>query len=445
MHKRVCSEDPSIKPHVPIEMAVERVLKRKPSQETAPADATCYICLDHDSKLMRGCACRGDSAGFVHLECLIELAERDEEGSTKGHSFNFNFCINCKQAFTGALRLQLARRFWRRHRDESVESRRVESSEWLGDLLRRNDEEDAANLLSDAVSNSSHLSGVCLELKMASRIAEERPEEALKLLEGVMSQAKQDRNTGLILLAQNKYMPEAMRLGRYEETAAMATESLESLKTSCGDYPDALTIAWKHDALEMLGYACGMAGRFDESKRAFDELLASATRIFGYDHEDTRSFFENRAILLRKMVSKARDLVSCGDLANGVRYLDAVLIESKARDCFDAKDPDVQINCETMAMAADVSGMIGRLQESVALARLCLKSARNCMWNYAKADYDLHHGPTKESKRVLDELLAIQTRLYGPDGPATRETGSFLAFLILVLVQRPFSMKEDRT
>ena len=125
-----------MKPHVPIEMAAERVLKRLPSQEKAPADATCYICLDHDSKLMRGCACRGDSAGFVHLECLIEFAERNEEDWSRQ---SFAFCIICKQGFTGALRLQLLRRWWRRHRHEGVESRRlVASSHRLGDLLGMN-------------------------------------------------------------------------------------------------------------------------------------------------------------------------------------------------------------------------------------------------------------------------------------------------------------------
>ena len=62
MHKRVCSEDPSIKPHVPIEMAVERILKRLPSQETATAGATCYICLDHDSKLVYAAAPAAETA-----------------------------------------------------------------------------------------------------------------------------------------------------------------------------------------------------------------------------------------------------------------------------------------------------------------------------------------------------------------------------------------------
>ena len=69
MHKRVCTTKtrPSSPTRAHGNATVERVLKRLPSQEAAPADATCYICLDHDSKLVRGCACRGDSAGFVHL------------------------------------------------------------------------------------------------------------------------------------------------------------------------------------------------------------------------------------------------------------------------------------------------------------------------------------------------------------------------------------------
>ena len=92
-------------------------------------------------------------------------------------------------------------------------------------------------------------------------------------------------------------------------------------------------------------------------------------------------------------------------------------------------------------MAAHTLGMIGRLQESLAVARLCLKSARErkdldsewnqtCMWDYAKASYDLY-GPTKDSKQMLAKLLAIQARLYGPDGPKTQATANLLSRLNL--------------
>ena len=57
-------------------MAIERELAKQPPLDQAPKDACCYICLDGDGKekLMRGCACRGDSAGYVHVECLAKHA-----------------------------------------------------------------------------------------------------------------------------------------------------------------------------------------------------------------------------------------------------------------------------------------------------------------------------------------------------------------------------------
>jgi len=106
-------------------------------------------------------------------------------------------------------------------------------------------------------------------------MAEERPEEALKLLEEVVSQAKQDGQTHLTFYAQRQYMRAAQNLGRYEETFAMATECLEYAKTSCGDSSDSKLIEQKHMALDLFATACGMTGRFDDSKRAFDELIAS--------------------------------------------------------------------------------------------------------------------------------------------------------------------------
>ena len=62
LHKRVCASEPSMRPFIRVEMAVERVLKILPPMDEAPKGATCYICLDGEdggrsSKLMRGCAC----------------------------------------------------------------------------------------------------------------------------------------------------------------------------------------------------------------------------------------------------------------------------------------------------------------------------------------------------------------------------------------------------
>ena len=302
----------------------------------------------------------------------------------------------------------------------------------MSDLLNANDEEDAANRLIDALPISSLFEKGRQKLMMALRIAKdkERPEEGLKLTEEVLSQAKQDGHITLTFFAQRQYIREAQRLGRYDETVAMATECLESAKTYFGD-----SSRQKYEALEMFATACGMTGRFDESRRAFDELLASTTRVLGREHETTRVYFQHRALLLHNMVFKARDLVLNDDLANGARYLDAVLMESKTRDLFDAKDPNVKSNCGSMAAAAIVLGVIGRIQESAEVSRLCIKSARErrdldskllqqCMLNYAKV-----HGSIREGKQVLDELLAIQIRLYGHDAPPTQATANFFSNL----------------
>ena len=38
----------------------------------APPEAVCIICLDRgDEPLLRNCACRGPTAGFAHMSCLV--------------------------------------------------------------------------------------------------------------------------------------------------------------------------------------------------------------------------------------------------------------------------------------------------------------------------------------------------------------------------------------
>ena len=124
------------------------------------------------------------------------------------------------------------------------------------------------------------------------------------------------------------------------------------------------------------------------------------------------------------MVKKAQDLVERDDLASGARYLDAVLIDGKARDFFDAKDTNVQINYNTMVAVACVLMTIGRLQESLAVARLWLKSARErkdldlemnqqCMWNYAKASYVLQ-GLLKKGKKCSMSSSPYERAYRGP-------------------------------
>ena len=75
-----------------------------------PKDAECNICLERDDLLIPlGCACRGKSA-YGHLACRAKAAmSRGIQEWDAWHT-----CDTCKQDFTGAMQLGLARR-WIQH------------------------------------------------------------------------------------------------------------------------------------------------------------------------------------------------------------------------------------------------------------------------------------------------------------------------------------------
>ena len=71
------------------------------------ADASCCpVCLESEGELLqRGCCCRGDS-GVVHLTCMVQVATH-----AAGHQ-GWWCCGTCKQEFTGAVQVGLARAWW---------------------------------------------------------------------------------------------------------------------------------------------------------------------------------------------------------------------------------------------------------------------------------------------------------------------------------------------
>jgi hypothetical protein len=89
----------------------------------AAVPSCCYFCLedgkdDDEKPVVRNCSCRGDSAGFAHLSCLIKNATHKSlqitsraTASTKFDATAFTepweTCINCKQSFKGQLALDL--------------------------------------------------------------------------------------------------------------------------------------------------------------------------------------------------------------------------------------------------------------------------------------------------------------------------------------------------
>ena len=85
-----------------------------------PDGASCYICLDEGpdeagKPLVRDCSCRGDTAGFAHLSCIIEYAEQKSkqaaDSDPTGFSTPWAKCNNCTQPFQNQVALDLSSAF----------------------------------------------------------------------------------------------------------------------------------------------------------------------------------------------------------------------------------------------------------------------------------------------------------------------------------------------
>ena len=244
IHKRVCTADPSLQPFVPVEMAFERTFVRQPKIQ-APKDATCYICLEGDgesslSKLMRGCACRGDSAGFVHVECLTKLAMSQEaSGNFEAAFLSWVKCGNCKQTFQGALNIEMTRRLWR------------------------------VGILDVKFCRAKILSQTGRKL------------EALDLLQAILPEAKHHVP---FYVAAMKAMTDVLGgLGRFQECFDTAAEILAFTEAN---YRQEDVEAM--EAKELYAKACANVGRMEEAMATLENLLTTETRIFGRDHPHTQ-------------------------------------------------------------------------------------------------------------------------------------------------------------
>ena len=88
-----------------------------PAARATPKDATCWICLEGKNKqngqLSRNCACRGESAGYVHIPCIVQYIERkaNEASQTKKDCTELSVCPNCREPYRGAFALDVARAY----------------------------------------------------------------------------------------------------------------------------------------------------------------------------------------------------------------------------------------------------------------------------------------------------------------------------------------------
>ena len=243
---------------------------------------------------MRNCACRGDNAGFVHLECLTELAKSKYSCGDVESALNaFHKCGNCKQDFKGALQLEMFRRFWRYHRSGTlrcVRDRdfRYNSIRSLAISVMDNGEVDAANQLLDQASNcSGNGQDLLLELKILRvrmLIKNDQHLVAVKLLQPMLPEAKAC-TASPDLYGQVMYlMTEAFfALDRFQEAYEMATELVPYYKGHYG-----LEHCMTLPGMSMYASACAKLGRVEEAKAKFEEVLTIETRVLGRDHPITQ-------------------------------------------------------------------------------------------------------------------------------------------------------------
>jgi hypothetical protein len=83
-----------------------------------PDIPSCYICLDEGpdeagKPLVRDCSCRGDTAGFAHLSCIIDYAEQKSKQAADLGAFStpWDKCNNCNQPFQNQVALDLSSAF----------------------------------------------------------------------------------------------------------------------------------------------------------------------------------------------------------------------------------------------------------------------------------------------------------------------------------------------
>jgi len=294
-HKLFCTDNPDLKPYVPIEMAVQRALAKLPKTEEIPDDAVCYICLDREggpdggAVPLRGCACRGPSAGFVHADCLAEMAARDPWVTVEGRGqfSRWCHCATCHQQFTGALKTEMIRRVWRRHRDAPDTSDQSRRAIGAVAVYLRKDEYDAADRLHEVAVRgvSRDHPEVLFRLEIARAVfffLESNPNATLDMLTRLRPRMAHCRESDLRGDYAKVMACILTILGRPEEARPFAAWSVKLSRARYGP-ASASTL----NRIHMHAGLLIDAGRVDEGMAMLTRVLATQTRVLGVDHPDT--------------------------------------------------------------------------------------------------------------------------------------------------------------
>ena len=214
---------------------------------------------------------------------------KEESGDGEAVFKAWTTCGNCKQQFTGALQLEMARRFWRHYLSSQDLKQRYGSTSSLAISLGHNNRElAAAKQLFDAASTCvGNNRGLLLELKLHRAtllIQNDQSLEALGLLQAMLPEAKVYTSCPRLYgLAMQLLADVFLGLDRNQEAHEAAAElvafsqvhySMESTQTL--------------KPRTMYAVACAKLGRVEEAEDIFEDVLATQARVFGRDHPYTK-------------------------------------------------------------------------------------------------------------------------------------------------------------
>lgn len=100
-------------------------------RQSSTLPPNCWICFDNElsnkNPIVRECACRGEENGFVHVNCLVQLAiskTENKKGIADDDINPFDHCITCKQPFNSnsGSHAALAKACYRIHSDDPIGS-----------------------------------------------------------------------------------------------------------------------------------------------------------------------------------------------------------------------------------------------------------------------------------------------------------------------------------
>ena len=220
----------------------------EPPVPAAPPEAVCIICLDRgDEPLHRNCACRGPTAGFAHMSCLVRYVSSAAETNDR----LWTSCGTCKQKYFGATLLGLARARWERAR-----GRPEEDHERLG----------AMNCLALALQDSRDYPAA-LPLK----------EQGLAIERRIHGDLHSNTLTSIFNLARLHNV-----MGNPRLALPLAEECLRGRRQTSGEEHEETL-----GAMSTLGDVHREMGNYDEALSLARRVLDVRRRTLGNEHDDT--------------------------------------------------------------------------------------------------------------------------------------------------------------